>query len=640
MKPNKKKSTKKNSKLNTGTRPNRRTRRQTPKRTRKTKIYGGNFDYTNNLTDNEINTLKKYTEGDDVLINKILRIDNKYNDLYETMNELEIYDKRDKLKEMIDSINTIDNIMKTKATIAKEDLVVYRGTVNKKEDEQYLGLNKGYISTSKSIASLEKNSFRFLNEQERCCVYIYTIKKGVPYINLSKISYFGEHHQENQEEILLPRGLNTKLISIDENTKIHGSPYKTYNVIIELNNQDRYHVEPIEKSPNTIQMFKIFDILDEIIELNEFLYNLTNYKNTNYNDDERLIMSDIFDIDDFSEIINDVIKDILTSSHPLNDILYDYKEYMNNLIREFMELTFLKDDDKAGLKKLQGELENMNVNSSNKNTIANTIRTTNTIIIDPDKQHIITLFNNNVKGKEICLEGKNILHCGKEGHWLEKQMGIIHNAKNEPDIKGYEMKKSSIKTTLGDFSASEYAFSKNNKRTTINNNNNWSDEIKMARNEFIRFFGNPNPNKNNRYSWSGSCVPTYNNWNFAGQNLLVLENNDLVIYYSFSKDTRSRKNDFPEFLQHDNIMIAIWKAEKMKPHIENKFNKKGFFICKKIEDKYNKICFGKTFDFEYFIECIKNKKIIFDSGMYEGNSRNYSQFRGSNFWNELIIEEY
>ena len=87
-------------------------------------------------------------------------------------------------------------------------------------------------------------------------------------------------------------------------------------------------------------------------------------------------------------------------------------------------------------------------------------------------------------------------------------------------------------------------------------------------------------------------------------------------------------------------MIAIWKAEKMKPHIENKFNKKGFFICKKIEDKYNKICFGKTFDFEYFIECIKNKKIIFDSGMYEGNSRNYSQFRGSEFWNELIIEEY
>ena len=78
----------------------------------------------------------------------------------------------------------------------------------------------------------------------------------------------------------------------------------------------------------------------------------------------------------------------------------------------------------------------------------------------------------------------------------------------------------------------------------------------------------------------------------------------------------------------------------MKPHIDNKFYKKGFFICKKINSTYEKICFGKAFNFEYFIECIKYKKIIFDSGMYDGNTRNYSQFRGSCFWNELIIEEY
>ena len=359
MKPNKKSIKKTFTKKNSKTLKNKTTTHKRTRGTRKNKKYGGNFDYTNNLTDNEINTLKKYTEGSDTLINKILRIENNYKDVYDTMNELEVEDREQKLKEMIDFINTIDTIMISKATVAKEDLVVYRGTVNKKEEQPYLGMNKGYISTSKSIASLEKNSFRFLNEQERCCVYIYTIKKGVPYINLSKISYFGEHHQENQEEILLPRGLNSILTSVDESTKIHSSPFKTYNVTIELNNQDRYHVEPIEKSPNTIQMFKIFDILDEIIELNGFLYNLTNYKNTNYNDDERLIMSDIFDIDDFSEIINDVIKDILTSSHPLNDILHDYKEYMNNLIREFMELTFLKDDDKAGLIGMRGKIEEL-----------------------------------------------------------------------------------------------------------------------------------------------------------------------------------------------------------------------------------------------------------------------------------------
>jgi hypothetical protein len=267
--------------------------------------------------------------------------------------------------------------------------------------------------------------------------------------------------------------------------------------------------------------------------------------------------------------------------------------------------------------------------------------TNNQECISIDKQQIITLFNNYIKGVEICVDDQNKNHCGKEGHWLETKMGIKHNSNNEADINGYEMKKSSNKTSLGDFSASEYAYSGKNKRNYINHHNNWTDEeVKLSRTDYIRCFGNPNPNKNNRYSWSGSCVPRYNIWNANGQNLTVLENNDIVIYYSFSNDTRDVKVNFPDFLKNGNIIIAIWKSEKMKPHIDKKFNHNGFFICKKIDNKYENICFGKSFNFEYFIECIKNKKIIFDSGMYEGNSRNYSHFRGSQFWNDLITEEY
>lgn len=257
-----------------------------------------------------------------------------------------------------------------------------------------------------------------------------------------------------------------------------------------------------------------------------------------------------------------------------------------------------------------------------------------------DKKQIVELFNKHVKSKEICLNGKNTKHCGKEGHWLETQMGIKHNSKNEPDIFGYEMKKSSPKTTLGDFSASEYVFSKPNKRNSINILNNWTDEITLTRNDFIKIFGNPNPCKNNRHSWSGSCVPTYNKWNSNGQILTINDNSDIIIVYSFSNDTRIIKETFPTFLKNDNIVIALWKSEKMKPHIDNKFNKKGFFICKKIGATYEKICFGRSFNFDYFIECIKNNKIIFDSGMYCGNSRNYSHFRGGpSFWDDLIIEE-
>jgi hypothetical protein len=257
-----------------------------------------------------------------------------------------------------------------------------------------------------------------------------------------------------------------------------------------------------------------------------------------------------------------------------------------------------------------------------------------------EKYNIISLFNNNIRGIDICFTPQNIKHCGKEGYWLETKMGIKHNSKNEPDISGYEMKKSSDKTTLGDFSASEYIFSKKNKRHDINFYNNWTDDIQLTKSDFIKTFGNSNPKKNNRYSWSGSCVPTYNDWNFNGQSLTINENNNIIIYYSFIKDKRTVKFNFPVFLQTDKIMIALWKAEKMKELVNNKFNKNGFFICKKINNKYEKIYFGKSFDFEYFIECIKNKKIIFDSGMYDGNNRNYSHFRGSHFWDELIIEEY
>jgi hypothetical protein len=45
----------------------------------------------------------------------------------------------------------------------------------------------------------------------------------------------------------------------------------------------------------------------------------------------------------------------------------------------------------------------------------------------------------NIKGKPILIKSNK--HCGSEGHWLENQMGLVHNSNNKPDIFGYEMKK-------------------------------------------------------------------------------------------------------------------------------------------------------------------------------------------------------
>jgi hypothetical protein len=82
------------------------------------------------------------------------------------------------------------------------------------------------------------------------------------------------------------------------------------------------------------------------------------------------------------------------------------------------------------------------------------------MIADENKLKIIKIFNENVKG-QVINKGKN-KHDGSDGHWLEEKMGINKNNKNKPDIFGYEMKKKSKIITFGDFSASEYLFSKKN----------------------------------------------------------------------------------------------------------------------------------------------------------------------------------
>ena len=248
--------------------------------------------------------------------------------------------------------------------------------------------------------------------------------------------------------------------------------------------------------------------------------------------------------------------------------------------------------------------------------------------MEQNKQHIIDRFNNNVKGKKYIKNQNN--HCGDEGHWLEKNMGIPLNCNNEPDLHGYEQKKDSYKITFGDWGGSQYIYK--------------NKDYGLNRTDFLRMFGSPNPKKNNRYSWSGKIFPKYGDeYNYAGQRMRFLDNDDLVIEYLYKKDTRETKLDFPDkFKSNKNIELAYWKKKKLETHINKKFGVNGFYILKKNKECfYNKICFGKTIDFEFFKKALKEGSIILDSGMYEGNTRNYSQFRANKYlWNKLIIEEY
>jgi hypothetical protein len=243
---------------------------------------------------------------------------------------------------------------------------------------------------------------------------------------------------------------------------------------------------------------------------------------------------------------------------------------------------------------------------------------------------IVELFNQNVKGKISDTSLSNIRHDGKEGHWLEQQMGIRANGSNSPDLFGFEMKnQTASKTSFGDWSANYYIFK--------------GKEAQITRSEFLCIFGKPNDQKGGRYSWAGAPCPKINSINNFGQQLLVDDRQNILAIYSFSKDKRTNKSDIvPNFLQKDNLIIAKWDALSIKKKLERKFNQNGWFKCvKDINGYYNSIVFGEPISYLNWIELVKRGVVFFDSGMYDGNVRPYSMWRANNdLWESLIVRRY
>ncbi len=266
-----------------------------------------------------------------------------------------------------------------------------------------------------------------------------------------------------------------------------------------------------------------------------------------------------------------------------------------------------------------------------------------------DKEIIIDLFRRNVKGKIPDISGRNRHHDGREGNWLEEQFGKHPDADNHADILGYELKnQTTSKTTFGDWSANRYIFK----------TGPYVDCFKIPQrgtrqDVFCQIFGKPNANKGGRYSWSGSPCPKLGDYNDYGQKLIIEPNNDIVAIYSFSKDKRANKFTIvPEILHKENLEIARWFGEIspskrisdkcLKEKLEDKFNDKGWFTCKKdAQGRYCKICFGEPMSFDNWIGLVKQGIVFLDSGMYVGNKRPYSQWRANNnYWDSLIVETY
>lgn len=257
------------------------------------------------------------------------------------------------------------------------------------------------------------------------------------------------------------------------------------------------------------------------------------------------------------------------------------------------------------------------------------------------EQQIVNLFMSKVYGNKSDTSSANQQHDGKKGHWLETQMGVKRNRSTAPDLLGYEMKDgTSSKISFGDWSADYYLF---DDESILPNPEN----LKKAQRRdkyFLPIFGKPNEKKAGRFSWSGEPIPKIDSYSTFGSILTVDEQDNILITYSFSKDMRINKSNIvPQEYQIENLILAQWYASTMRKKVNDKFNQKGWFVCKKdkFTQAYNKIGFGEPICFEQWIAMVKAGEIFFDSGMYQGNNRPYSQWRAYNTTLErLLVRTY
>lgn len=253
------------------------------------------------------------------------------------------------------------------------------------------------------------------------------------------------------------------------------------------------------------------------------------------------------------------------------------------------------------------------------------------INISEEEMNIIKLFKDNVYGRKPNANGANQSHDGKDGHWLERQMGITANADNQPDLFGYEMKNNTTsKTTFGDWSASYRIFR--------------DKEANLTQVEFVRIFGRPNPNKNERYSWSGDPVPKINRASpYNGSVMLIDNEQSISIIYSYSSDPRSDKAIVvPTRFQKDNLILMRWTKEELEKKLLNKFGQQGWFKCSKnTNGEYSEISFGAPMTYENWIERFKEGIVFFDSAMREDSDKPYALWRANNaYWRSLITHSY
>lgn len=231
-----------------------------------------------------------------------------------------------------------------------------------------------------------------------------------------------------------------------------------------------------------------------------------------------------------------------------------------------------------------------------------------------ERRLIVRRFNKYVRGTKD-FRPRSGGHDGQAGHGLEKRMRLSHNCSVAPDFPNYEMKiGTKSKMTFGDWSPDYWMFK----------DPGWG----VTRDRFMEIFGKYNAVKM-RYSWSGSPVPKVGKFNHFGQIMRVSKDGTIKAVYSFSRDKRPDKRSIvPRHMQKENLVLAEWRSSTLRARVEKKFGLGGCFRCLKDgRGRYDRIVFGSRITFGRWVAAVRSGAIFLDSGMHQGNSRNYASWR-------------
>jgi hypothetical protein len=202
-------------------------------------------------------------------------------------------------------IKDIDECFMNYAPRNEKDLILYRGM----KSEYDIVINEtiellNFTSTSKD----KDEAFKFSHSTDDCCLYEFTLEKGIPYIDMISSSYYGA----TESEILLPRNLLMTYTGI-ANYKIGGKTVEKMNIRMKYPDQFKIFKDCRSYSIVDIVPYKELKIEKRICEIGYMLDK--NNKCT--------------DIKQVSREINDIIDEIQNTKfnfvhiEKICDIVYD-----------------------------------------------------------------------------------------------------------------------------------------------------------------------------------------------------------------------------------------------------------------------------------------------------------------------------